>query len=147
MTARTREEHDAAAYLARHMDRLPSPLTAVAFRPGTALSIVAQLQLAARHPGNVGIAAEHGRALIEALIYELADGDAHAEALLRRGDDPAHDVASAPPDPPCTILRVAGVNLVIDGDYDATAPQVRALVDEIVQRIAASHSPHLPQED
>ena len=62
------------------------------FTPQSALCVIANLQLALRHPGNNRGTADVARAVIAGLIERLREGGfpAHAE-LAELGNDPAHD--------------------------------------------------------
>jgi hypothetical protein len=64
----------------------------VHFTPQSALCVIANLQLALRHPGNNRGTADVARAVIAGLIERLREGGfpAHAE-LAELGNDPAHD--------------------------------------------------------
>jgi len=58
----------------------------------TALGTVAQLQLALRHPANVGVSAGHIRKMITGIIQDVQmSGLPATAALLRLGDNPAYD--------------------------------------------------------
>lgn len=63
----------------------------VNFSAATAFLLIAQLQLALRHPNNTGLGAEKARQLIAALASVACTTPATQE-LLRRGFDPAYDV-------------------------------------------------------
>jgi hypothetical protein len=56
------------------------------------LTLVANLQLALRHPGNTGPSAEAARGIIDGIIDRVRDDGypAHAE-LMELGNDPAYD--------------------------------------------------------
>ncbi len=57
-----------------------------------ALSIIGNLQLALRHPGNHGPSADVARAMIDGLIEQMIGCGLTATAeLARLGDDPAYD--------------------------------------------------------
>lgn len=58
---------------------------------GAACVLLAQLQLALRHPGNRGYSADIARRIADDLIAYLAAGDPTIEMLLRRGDNPTYD--------------------------------------------------------
>jgi len=59
----------------------------------SAMYLVAQLQLAMRHPGNTGEAPEIARGFIDGVIQIMARGGYPATAeVARAGDDPKHDV-------------------------------------------------------
>jgi hypothetical protein len=61
--------------------------------PKTVVGIVANLQLALRHPDNVGEAARVAREIIDQLITRLEKLELPATvALLRLGDDPESDI-------------------------------------------------------
>jgi hypothetical protein len=83
MIAQAKRERDA------HPDwKLPLVLT-----PETAMALVASLQLALRHPGNQGMAAEVARATIDGVIARFAETGLLAFAMLAAlGDDPNVDV-------------------------------------------------------
>lgn len=54
--------------------------------------IVAAVQLALRHPNFIGPTAEYVRAFVDQSIDRVeADGYIATAALMRLGDDPAHD--------------------------------------------------------
>jgi hypothetical protein len=57
----------------------------------TAVMLVAQLQLAQRHPGNTGDSSRRARTLVASLINKLASTSTIRRAL-EAGNDPAHDV-------------------------------------------------------
>lgn len=59
------------------------------------ISVIAHLQLALRHPGNVGESARSIRALIEKVIRGLEESEPVIGPLLRLGFDAAHDVPVA----------------------------------------------------
>jgi hypothetical protein len=60
---------------------------------GQVVTLVAQVQLALRHPGNAGPAAADARRMVEDVIASLGAEEPALAGLLRRGFDPAHDVA------------------------------------------------------
>ena len=56
-------------------------------------AVIGHLQLALRHPGAIGPAAQLVRRVIDAAIARVAAGGlVHTAALLRKGDDPASDL-------------------------------------------------------
>jgi hypothetical protein len=58
----------------------------------SAMSLIANLQLALRHPGNNGISAEVARRTIDGLIGMMAQCGLEATAAIARlGDDPGFD--------------------------------------------------------
>lgn len=59
--------------------------------------ILAQVQLALRHPSNAGASAERAREILDAWIDSLASEEPGVAAPLRMGFDPQYDV---PPDEP-----------------------------------------------
>lgn len=60
--------------------------------PATAaIQVVAQMQLALRHPKNTGRTSANARIIVESIIRSLESLDS-AAGLLRRGDDPQYDV-------------------------------------------------------
>jgi len=63
----------------------------------TALSLIGSLQLALRHPGNIGPSSQISRQFIDGIIGRMMDHGypAHAE-LAQLGYDPAHDEPSGP---------------------------------------------------
>lgn len=65
------------------------------------LCLVANLQLALRHPGNTGAAKQLARATIDGIIERVSEAGFSATAeLMKLGDDPQHD--TRPPErPPC----------------------------------------------
>lgn len=70
-----------------------SPFTLlVEFDLCTAIAIIGNLQLALRHPANVGASAEIARELIDGMIHRMREAGltAHAE-LARLGDDAMYD--------------------------------------------------------
>jgi hypothetical protein len=59
----------------------------------TVASLVSCLQLALRHPANVGETAQVGRELVDRINAAIESaGEPRAAELLRRGDDPSCDV-------------------------------------------------------
>lgn len=54
--------------------------------------IVAQVQLALRHPNNKGYSAERARKVLEAWIETVALSEPALAKYLRMGFDPKHDV-------------------------------------------------------
>jgi hypothetical protein len=68
----------------------------VTLTPQSALCLIGQLQLALRHPGNVGHAADAARWLIDGLLVRLREGGflAHAE-LGEAGEDVVRESAGA----------------------------------------------------
>jgi hypothetical protein len=54
--------------------------------------LIAQVQLALRHPCKRGESAVQARGIIEAMIGKLADTEPRVAELLRMGFDPQHDV-------------------------------------------------------
>jgi hypothetical protein len=62
-------------------------------KPSEALTLVAQLQLAARHPNNAGHGKQLAISFIDAIRVWFATHACMAVVdVIRRGDDPAHDV-------------------------------------------------------
>ncbi len=59
---------------------------------GDVAILVAQVQLALRHPGNVGQSAGRARRFIERTIETLEASEPEVGRYLRMGFDPAHDV-------------------------------------------------------
>jgi hypothetical protein len=59
-----------------------------------ALVLIGQLQLALRHPGNVGLPARQCREFLDEMIARLEANSPGFGAILRQGDDPARDVPS-----------------------------------------------------
>lgn len=59
---------------------------------GLAVILIAQIQLALRHPANRGESAAQAREFVEALIGRLEASEPAVGELLRRGFDPAADV-------------------------------------------------------
>jgi hypothetical protein len=68
-------------------------MTQLLWSPTIAITIIAELQLALRHPSNKGESATIARQVVDSLIAGLDIASPGIGALLRRGDDPAHDVA------------------------------------------------------
>ena len=62
-------------------------------KPNTAAAIIAQLQLALRHPDNHGQSADIGRAFANELITAFPEA---ARPILMLGFDPAHDRPGKP---------------------------------------------------
>lgn len=58
------------------------------------VTLVAQLQLALRHPGNRGEPARETRRVIDDIINTLGATEPRVAELLRLGDDPGQDVVS-----------------------------------------------------
>lgn len=67
----------------------------------TALMLVSQLQLAARHPGNVGPALESNKTIVRGVIdrTRIAGFEAFA-AMMELGNNPANDYEPEPPGAP-----------------------------------------------
>ena len=59
---------------------------------GDLVLLVAQVQLALRHPGNTGHAAQRVRTVIDHVICAMEQSEPEIGPLLRLGYDPAHDV-------------------------------------------------------
>jgi hypothetical protein len=55
------------------------------------ISIIGNLQLALRHPNNVGPSARAVRQLIDQVIAAIELEAPYVAQMLRRGDNPAHD--------------------------------------------------------
>ena len=55
---------------------------------------MAQVQLALRHPGNVGPASKEARRIVTDIIDSLGQSEPRVAELLRLGFDPAHDQPS-----------------------------------------------------
>lgn len=67
----------------------------VHFDLSVALSVVAALQLASRHPGNVGPTAKiAGDVIFQIIARVRADGFLATALLMDLGNDPSHDVPS-----------------------------------------------------
>lgn len=64
---------------------------------GLVLIVIAQLQLALRHPGNRGASADQARDFVVALIGRLEASEPVVGPLLRRGFDPGFDVPITQP--------------------------------------------------
>jgi hypothetical protein len=61
---------------------------------GTALVVIAQIQLALRHPSNTGASAAIARQVIDGMIGQMEDAGLTAFAdAARTGDDPRYDVS------------------------------------------------------
>lgn len=58
---------------------------------GQVVCLVANLQLALRHPDNVGHPGRQVRSFLDHLFQKIEEIDAELAELLKRGDDPAHD--------------------------------------------------------
>jgi hypothetical protein len=58
----------------------------------TTVVLVAQVQLALRHPGNRGPSAELARTFLDTLIARVEEVEPTVARCLRMGDDPQHDV-------------------------------------------------------
>ena len=56
------------------------------------LTLIGQLQLALRHPRNVGPSSLDARNLVNKLIGQVEARSPELAEFLRRGDDPSHDV-------------------------------------------------------
>lgn len=54
--------------------------------------LIAQIQLALRHPGNTGYSSQRARKIIEAMIAMMERSEPAVGPLLRMGFDPQHDV-------------------------------------------------------
>lgn len=61
-----------------------------------AMGLIANLQLALRHPENRGPTSALMRCLCDEVIEKFANGDATIETLMRRGYDPKFDVKAWP---------------------------------------------------
>jgi hypothetical protein len=85
--------HDEAAMvqgMAKELMEREAPLTLV-LRPITSIQIAGLLQLAMRHPGISPDLQRTGQTVLEHVRAFFADCPTVLE-VLRRGDDPAHDV-------------------------------------------------------
>src|SRR5258708_5797312 len=61
------------------------------------LCLIANLQLALRHPGNTGASAAVARKFVDGMISRMKDAGLVATAeLARLGDDPAYDDPAPP---------------------------------------------------
>jgi hypothetical protein len=58
----------------------------------TMMSVVANLQLAARHPQNRGLAHEAAKAFVDQAERQLAALDPVFAEVIARGRDPKHDI-------------------------------------------------------
>lgn len=67
-------------------------MIAVYLDPASATSLIASIQLALRHPGNVGPTAEINRKLADALIARLEQDEPALGPILRLGYDPSSDI-------------------------------------------------------
>lgn len=77
-----------------------APDVEVRLQPAVALTVLAQLHLALRHPGNQGPASQIARRVADALIDELARDQPRIRKLLKEGEDPRYDVAVSPQSSP-----------------------------------------------
>lgn len=59
---------------------------------GAVVTIVSHIQVALRHPGNQGYAAQEAQRIAEAIIDTIAEEEPVLAALLRKGFDPTYDV-------------------------------------------------------
>jgi len=84
------------AEFTKHCERLGAMGAAafieITFQPATAIAVLAELQLALRHPGNVGESAKAARKVVDTLIGALDAMSPGIGRLLRKGDDPNCDV-------------------------------------------------------
>jgi hypothetical protein len=64
--------------------------------PQLAMVLVGNLQLALRHPGNVGPSSKQAQEIKQAVMDQLAAGDPTIKRLLAHGDDPNYDVPLNP---------------------------------------------------
>ena len=62
------------------------------FNVSVLLTLIGQLQLALRHPRNVGPSSVEARMLVDILIGQVEARSPALAAFLRRGYDPARDV-------------------------------------------------------
>lgn len=92
---------------------------------GEVLAVVANLQLALRHPGNRGYAARIARQTVDDIIERL-EGIEPDCALLRKGDNPHFDVAYPPRNPsPPTAADSARVLAEQDRDIERAQAEAR----------------------
>jgi hypothetical protein len=66
--------------------------------PEGAVSLIAMLQLALRHPGAKGHTAKRVRHMVDRLIARMEAVSPVLGPLLRMGDNPQHDIPSSPLD-------------------------------------------------
>jgi len=59
---------------------------------GHLITVIAQVQLALRHPDNTGYSARQAREILDAWIEHLEGSEPAVGEYLRMGFDPAHDV-------------------------------------------------------
>lgn len=60
--------------------------------PAQAMMLIGQLQLAARHPANIGPSSGLVRLLATELADELVEAEPELQAIIEAGWDPQHDV-------------------------------------------------------
>jgi hypothetical protein len=85
-------EYDLLDRVAAEASGAIQPTIPILLDPTLALMLVANLQLALRHPGNCGKSAEVARQVVDGIIarFEEMGYKAHAE-LARLGNDPEYD--------------------------------------------------------
>jgi hypothetical protein len=77
--------------LREHFKRFPQ--IGFVLDPSAFLLVMGTLQFALRNPQFGKMASgQKIRAIVDNLIERVSDGDAYVKSLLKRGDDPAHDV-------------------------------------------------------
>lgn len=59
---------------------------------GAVVTLISQVQLALRHPANVGLAASEARSILDQWIAQLEASEPAIGPLLRMGYDPYHDI-------------------------------------------------------
>ncbi len=71
----------------------------------TLISIVGQVQLALRHPANIGPSATQSRRAVEKVIAMLETASPGIAKYLNMGFDPAHDVPVGPAEKSKSITK------------------------------------------
>lgn len=76
----------------REFEEIGDQLLTLQLDVGHLAALVANLQLALRHPANTGATGEVARTLVDGIIAAVErEGRPALAALLRAGDDPAFD--------------------------------------------------------
>jgi hypothetical protein len=78
--------------LMERLDRIGSIEFEVSLSASTAVTVISQIQLALRHPGNNGPSAQHARGFARALQDLLAEQDPEIGRYLERGWHSVFDV-------------------------------------------------------
>ncbi len=88
------QEKQAVDEMAKAIDRLTAThgFMQMELAFGHVVTLVAQVQLALRHPGNTGESAKDARKVIDAMIAQIEMSEPRLAEILRWGFDPSRDL-------------------------------------------------------